>query len=57
MWRRGGAKGSPGRAKRAPPQGRQPVCTIESAVKTEIITDAIFRSIESGKLELVDWKG
>ena len=38
-------------------KGRQPVCTIESGVKTEMITDAIFRSIESGKLELVDWKG
>lgn len=36
-------------------KGRQPVCTIESAVKTEIITDAIFRSIESGKLEPVVW--
>lgn len=36
--------------------GRQPVCTIESAVKTEIITDAIFRSIESGKLEPVVWE-
>ena len=37
-------------------KGRQPVCTIESAVKTEIITDAIFRSIESGKLEPVVWE-
>lgn len=36
--------------------GRQPVCTLESAVKTEIITDAIFRSIESGKFESVAWK-
>ena len=38
-------------------EGRQPVCTLESAVKTEIITDAIYRSIESGKLEPVIWKG
>ena len=36
--------------------GRQPVCTLESAVKTEIITDAIFRSIESGRLEPVAWE-
>jgi len=36
--------------------GRQPVCTLESAVKTEIITDAIFRSIDSGKFEPVVWK-
>lgn len=35
--------------------GRQPVCTLESAVKTEIITDAIFRSIESAKSEIIDW--
>lgn len=34
--------------------GRPPVCSLESAVKTEIITDAIFRSIESGRLEPVD---
>ncbi len=36
-------------------QGRQPVCTLESAVKTEIITDAIFRSIASGRVEPVTW--
>ncbi len=36
-------------------EGRQPVCTLESAVKTEIITDAIFRSIESGRVEPVIW--
>ncbi len=36
-------------------QGRQPVCTLESAVKTEVITDAIFRSIESGCVEPVAW--
>jgi len=36
--------------------GRRPVCTLESAVKTEIITDAIFRSIESGKVEPVVWE-
>jgi len=33
--------------------GRSPVCTIESATKTEVITDAISRSIESGKVEPV----
>ena len=32
---------------------RPPVCTLGSAVKTEIITDAIFRSVGSGKLEPV----
>ena len=37
-------------------KGRQPICTIESAVKTEIITDAIFLSIESGKVEPVVWE-
>ncbi|MEW6359114.1 MAG: Gfo/Idh/MocA family oxidoreductase [Planctomycetota bacterium] len=37
-------------------QGRQPVCTLESAVRTEIISDAIFRSIESGRLEPVVWE-
>lgn len=37
-------------------KGRQPVCTLESAVKTEIITDAIFRSIESNKFENVIWE-
>lgn len=36
--------------------GRPPVCTLESAVKTEIITDAIFRSIESGQVEPVLWE-
>ena len=36
--------------------GRSPVCTIESATKTEIITDAVFRSIESGKDEPIVWK-
>lgn len=35
--------------------GRQPVCTLESAVKTEVITDAIFRSIDSGCVEPVSW--
>jgi len=35
--------------------GREPVCTLESAVKTEIITDAIFRGIESGRPEPVVW--
>jgi len=37
-------------------KGRQPVCTLESAVKTEIVTDAIYRSAASGKLEPVIWE-
>jgi xylose dehydrogenase (NAD/NADP) len=36
-------------------QGRPPVCSLESAVKTEVITDAIFRSIETGRVEPVAW--
>ena len=36
---------------------REPVCSLASAVKTELITDAIFRSAESGKLEPVDYRG
>jgi len=36
--------------------GRPPVCTLESAVKTEIITDAIFRSLASGRVEPVVWE-
>jgi predicted dehydrogenase len=36
--------------------GRTPVCTLESAVRTEVITDAIFRSIASGRTEPVIWK-
>ena len=36
--------------------GREPVCTLESATRTEIITDAIFRSIGSGNLEPVHWE-
>ena len=36
-------------------EGREPVCTLRSAVQTEIITDAIFRSIESGRVEPVTW--
>jgi len=35
----------------------QPICTIESAVKTAVITDAIFKSADSGKLEKIDWEG
>ncbi len=35
--------------------GRAPVCSLESAAKTEIITDAIFRSIETGHVEPVAW--
>ncbi len=37
--------------------GRDPVCTIESATKTEIITDAIFRSMDSGRVEPITWEG
>jgi len=36
--------------------GTQPICTIESAVKTAVITDAIFRSAQSGKLETIIWQ-
>jgi len=36
--------------------GTQPICTIESAVKTAVITDTIFRSAQSGKLEPVIWE-
>jgi len=36
--------------------GREPVCTLESAVKTELITDAIFRSADSGRVEPVTWE-
>jgi predicted dehydrogenase len=37
--------------------GRAPVCTLESAVRTEVITDAIFRSSASGRTETVEWEG
>ena len=37
--------------------GRAPLCTLDSAAKTEVITDAIFRSIESGQGEPVSWEG
>lgn len=37
-------------------KGREPVCTLESAVRTEIITDSIFRSIRSGCVEPVLWE-
>lgn len=36
--------------------GRPPVCSLESAVKTEVITDAIFRSLKSGKTEPISWE-
>lgn len=36
--------------------GEQPLCAIESAVKTAVITDAIFKSAESGKIEAIDWQ-
>ena len=36
-------------------KGRQPSCTVESAAKTEVITDAIFRAIASGRTETVIW--
>ena len=38
-------------------EGREPVCSLASAVKTELITDAILRSADSGKLEAVDYRG
>ena len=38
-------------------EDREPVCSLVSAVKTELITDAIFRSAESRKLEPVDYRG
>jgi predicted dehydrogenase len=36
--------------------GRPPVCTLASAAKTEIITDAVFRSLASGRVEPVVWE-
>ena len=36
--------------------GRPPVCALESAVKTEVITDVIFRSLVSGRVEPVLWE-
>ena len=36
--------------------GRQPVCTLESAVKTAIITDAIIQSASTGKVEVINYK-
>jgi predicted dehydrogenase len=36
--------------------GTQPVCTIESAAKTAVITDAVIRSAETGRLETINWK-
>jgi len=38
-------------------EGREPVCSLASAVKTELITDAIFRSARSGKLEPINYQG
>ena len=35
--------------------GRPPVCSLESAVETEFITDAVFRSLASGCREPVRW--
>ncbi len=34
----------------------QPLCTIESAVKTSVITDAVIKSAATGKLEPVLWE-
>lgn len=36
--------------------GKEPVCTIESAVKTELITDAIFASLADGCVREVEYK-
>jgi len=38
-------------------EDREPVCSLASAVRTELITDAIFRSAGSGRLEPVDYRG
>jgi len=38
-------------------EDREPVCSLASAVKTELITDAIFRSAENGKLEPIKYGG
>ena len=38
-------------------EDREPVCSLASAVKTELITDAVFRSADSGKLEPIDYRG
>lgn len=37
-------------------EGRPPACSLESAARTEVITDAIFRSLESGRCEDVTWE-
>ena len=37
-------------------ENRQPICTIESAVKTEVVSDAIYLSAETGRLEPVVWR-
>ncbi|MDX9979984.1 MAG: Gfo/Idh/MocA family oxidoreductase, partial [Lentisphaeria bacterium] len=42
---------------RAVREDREPVCTLASAVKTELVTDAIFRSAKTGRLEAVDYHG
>jgi len=34
----------------------QPICTIESAVKTALITDAAIKSAASGKMEQIAWE-
>ncbi len=36
--------------------GRAPVCTLESATRTEVITDAIFEAIDSGQAAPVRWE-
>jgi len=35
---------------------RQPLCTIESATRTEVVTDAIYLSAQTGRLEPVLWR-
>lgn len=37
-------------------RGEQPLCSIESAVKTAVVTDAVFKSAETGELESIDWE-
>jgi len=33
-----------------------PICTIESAVKTAVITDAIVKASETGQVQPIVWE-
>lgn len=35
---------------------KQPICTIESAVKTAVVTDAIIKSADKGQLQTIKWE-